>query len=79
MSAPGDWVELAACANHPEPRLWFPEVGVPGAALRLCHSCPVKEECLEYALVEKIPHGIFGGVGVDARKKMLAKRRAGVA
>lgn len=50
-------------------------------AKELCRSCPVQQDCLNYALKRKIKHGIFGGkTGVERlailRKKRLARLAA---
>jgi WhiB family redox-sensing transcriptional regulator len=37
----------------------------------ICNSCPVKSECLEFALKDGIEFGIFGGVTADERKALV--------
>ncbi|MHA6615760.1 WhiB family transcriptional regulator [Pseudonocardia sp. DLS-67] len=73
-----DWRELAACRDQ-DPELFFPlsEVG-PGArqvdrAKSVCARCPVRAECLAYALDNGLDHGIFGGTTETERR---AFRRA---
>jgi hypothetical protein len=39
-------------------------------ALAVCAGCPVKAECLQYALDNALDHGIFGGTTSQERKKM---------
>jgi WhiB family redox-sensing transcriptional regulator len=58
--------------------LWFAETsGVGGSkvAKKLCQACPVKVECLGYALDAREPHGIWGGMTVKDR---LGIRRGSV-
>jgi WhiB family redox-sensing transcriptional regulator len=64
------WMEKAACSEKdPTSTIFFPEVGQSGyqtrsvyaEAARLCLSCPVKQECLEYALDNGLGHGMWGG------------------
>ena len=46
-----DWMQEAACRGH-DPSLWYPELGETekrNEALRICTSCPVKKECLDWA------------------------------
>jgi hypothetical protein len=31
-------------------------------AKRLCHACPIINECLTFAIQNHIPHGIWGGL-----------------
>ncbi len=38
----------------------------------ICRECPVRVECLDYALSIKEPHGIWGGLNEQERSQMLA-------
>jgi WhiB family redox-sensing transcriptional regulator len=44
-----------------------------------CVRCPVRAECLDYALRAREPHGIWGGLNELERKVLLRdrERRAG--
>jgi WhiB family redox-sensing transcriptional regulator len=46
------------------------------AARSLCRSCPVQQQCLDYALVVQEPHGIWGGLNELERRRLLRKRAA---
>ena len=37
-------------------------------ALKYCNTCQVKEDCLNYALQERIEYGIWGGFNSRERK-----------
>jgi WhiB family redox-sensing transcriptional regulator len=70
-----DWREHAACRDE-DPELFFPlsEMG-PGArqadeAKAVCARCPVREQCLEYALDNGLDHGIFGGLTESERRRL---------
>ncbi|EOD70187.1 MULTISPECIES: WhiB family transcriptional regulator [Amycolatopsis] len=70
------WAELAACKDE-DPELFFPisEVG-PGArqtaqAKAVCARCPVRAECLGYALDNGLDHGVFGGTTADERRRLV--------
>jgi WhiB family redox-sensing transcriptional regulator len=39
----------------------------------------VKEQCLEYALVNRIDHGVWGGASERERRRILKRRRDAVA
>jgi hypothetical protein len=41
-------------------------------AKAICNSCPVKSECLEFALNDGIEFGIFGGVTANERKALVS-------
>jgi WhiB family redox-sensing transcriptional regulator len=80
-----DWVRRAACrpgGEHADPELWFPLGKGPETraqveeATAICRECPVRVECLEYALEHKVPDGIWGGVTELGRWKILLERRA---
>jgi WhiB family redox-sensing transcriptional regulator len=45
----------------------------------VCRRCPVRQECLEYALETREPHGIWGGLNELERRQLLRERalRAG--
>ncbi len=71
----GDWHSRAACLGV-DPDLFFP-VGSTGPALgaladaqRVCARCPVREDCLRWALDNDIDHGVWGGVGEDQRRSL---------
>lgn len=40
----------------------------------ICRTCPVRVECLEYALAIREPHGIWGGLNEAERRSLLAER-----
>ena len=44
------------------------------AAKQICDECVVRDECLEYALVNRIEHGIFGGYTEKERVRILRQR-----
>ncbi len=74
-----EWMDKAKCRNLP-PETFFPSDGLGvEAAQRICHGCPVKQECLEYALANHIDHGVWGGASERERRRILRRRRlAGV-
>ena len=47
-------------------------------AKAICARCPVRSECLDWALATREPHGVWGGYSESERKQLLiGKRRAG--
>jgi WhiB family redox-sensing transcriptional regulator len=40
-----------------------------------CCDCPVRDECLEYAIVNKIQVGIWGGLSHNQRKPVAKRYR----
>ena len=70
-----EWMEDAACLGV-DPDLWFPSRGSTGTrAKAICAGCPVRVECLDYALENNEQHGIWGGLDLPERRR-VAKWRA---
>lgn len=69
-----DWQEQAKCLGE-DPDIFFPERGSPGdSAKRVCVNCPVRIECLEYALANSERYGIWGGL--TERERTRLRRQA---
>ncbi len=65
------------CREH-DPEWWFPDKGGNRSpAKRICRTCPVAAECLEYALVNRERFGIFGGATPTERAALLRRRGRG--
>jgi WhiB family redox-sensing transcriptional regulator len=72
-----EWMAYGNCADG-DPSLFFPSDGVGvEIARRVCADCPVKEPCLEYALRNRIDHGVWGGCSERERRRILKRRRLG--
>ena len=70
-----NWRDNAAC-RHADPELFFP-VGTTGdaiddteAAIGLCRRCPVRAQCLEFAMVTNQRDGIWGAMSEEDRRRM---------
>lgn len=77
--APPSWMEQAACANHDDPDLWFPEQGQDEQrqeALRICAGCPVRAACLAYVQPMPPQSGIWGGTTEEDRIRDRRRRAA---
>lgn len=73
-----NWMATGNCAER-HPSLFFPSDGVGvDIARRVCADCPVKEPCLEYALTNRIDHGVWGGTSERERRRILKARRVAV-
>ena len=81
------WRDRAVCRDT-DPDLFFP-VGTTGSAVTeieaakaLCRTCPVREQCLEFALRANQEAGVWGGASEEERRKMrsawVARRRRGL-
>jgi WhiB family redox-sensing transcriptional regulator len=69
------WQSDALCAQT-DPEAFFPEKGGSTRdAKKICASCEVRAQCLEYALQNDERFGIWGGLSERERRKL--RRRAG--
>jgi WhiB family redox-sensing transcriptional regulator len=70
-----DWLDRAKCRDM-DPAIFFPSDGIGvQAAQRICVDCPVRSTCLEYALAERVDHGVWGGTSERERRRILRHRR----
>ena len=71
----GLWQPLGICRNY-SPDTFFPsDVGGVDRARKICNGCPVIRYCLEYALANRIEHGVWGGASERERRRILNNRR----
>lgn len=80
MTTNDSWRARAACRDkHPD--LFFPvsDANPNQAAIQqakdVCDSCPVTGQCLQWALDNRIPHGIWGGLTKPERDRLRRSRR----
>jgi WhiB family redox-sensing transcriptional regulator len=73
-----EWMLRAKCRGV-SPTEFFPSDGSGvERAMRVCDGCPVRVECLEYALEHRIEHGVWGGASERERRRILKRRGAPV-
>lgn len=79
----GAWADQAACKGYRHQhgddawrRVWFPEPGrhAYNAALKVCAGCPVRGDCADWALTNRIEHGVWGGMTRADRQEYWRKR-----
>lgn len=80
MTVPVNWREDVACRDA-DPDLFFP-IGMTGAALRqmeqakrICRACPVRIQCLGWALENRVTEGVWGGTTPDERRVIRSLSR----
>lgn len=72
---PHAWMSQGNCRQY-DPSTFFPSDGVGvDRARAICKTCPVIDNCLEYALDEHIEHGVWGGCSERERRRILKRRR----
>lgn len=73
------WQPFAACAGT-DPNLWFPERGESATlayreARKVCAECPVRRQCLDYALTPPVETmGVWGGLSARERGQLRGRR-----
>ncbi|MCU1616680.1 MAG: Transcription factor WhiB [Frankiales bacterium] len=74
-TSPEAWRRKALCAQT-DPEAFFPEKGGSTRdAKRVCTGCPVRAECLRFALVNDERFGIWGGLSERERRRVRLERR----
>jgi hypothetical protein len=72
----GDWVVDGLCGQV-DPELFFPRPNADASdAKAVCRECPVRTQCLAYALENEERWGIWGGMTPAERKRLLKKGTA---
>jgi WhiB family redox-sensing transcriptional regulator len=72
-----DWKNRGQC-RQVDPDSFFPEKGGSAKdAKRVCRSCPVRLQCLEFALENDERFGVWGGLSERERRRV--KRETGPA
>jgi WhiB family transcriptional regulator, redox-sensing transcriptional regulator len=67
------WRELAACRGT-DLEVFFPGRGESaGPARQVCAACPVRQPCLDYAITNRITHGIWGGLTERERRTLQSR------
>lgn len=72
-----DWMKDAKCAGLGNDQ-FFPDSGETQKcilACRFCRDCLVREECLEFALANRIHYGVWGGMSSPRRERLLTERK----
>jgi WhiB family redox-sensing transcriptional regulator len=74
-----DWMSEALCLSA-DPDLFFPEPGRDDnpqrtqAALRVCRDCPVKADCLRWALETEQQWGVLGEKTASQRTRIRNRK-----
>lgn len=72
-----DWRSQSACLTA-DPELFFPLSSMGPSldqlteAKKVCGRCPVRAECLDFALATQQVHGVWGGLSEEERRPLVA-------
>lgn len=81
LDLPPAWHAQAVCGVASGDAEFFPEKGgasrshAAQAAKTTCQGCPVKQQCLDYALEHRVAFGIWGGLSAMERRQLISERR----
>ncbi len=73
------WQEFAACRG-PLGSVFFPppiterkreKLARERKAKQICQACPVMNECRDYSIAIREPHGVWGGLSEKERRVLL--------
>lgn len=71
LGEPSDgWQAKAACADLDTDLFFVGPLEQPTAAKKVCTGCPVRTDCLTYALRTHQDYGVWGGLTPDERKSL---------
>lgn len=79
----GKWRDRARCRGM-DTALFFPSGkgrhprGFLDEVKQCCQECPVREECLKFAMNNELPYGIYGGLTAKERKELSKSFRNGL-
>ena len=70
------WQADALCSQT-DPEAFFPDKGgSTKQAKKVCAACPVREQCLQYAIDNSERYGVWGGLSEKERRRVARGRVA---
>ena len=73
-----EWTDAAACKGMPVSN-FFPLKGesnqIVRAAKAVCNDCVVKTDCLNFAIDNFMPYGIWGGTSIKERRYLRSAKK----
>ena len=70
------WMDFALCAETDPEAFFVEKSGDTRPAKAVCLACPVRLNCLDYAVENRIAWGIWGGLSPRQRRTLLLARSA---
>jgi WhiB family redox-sensing transcriptional regulator len=71
-----NWDNEASCQSV-DPEVFFPERQGEAATMAktICRGCPVRMQCLEFALSARLDYGVWGGMTEHERRSLRRSRQ----
>ena len=75
-SRSADWRDDARCRSRQDVEFFGRSDNrhASAQAKRLCEACPVRSACLDYANENEIAYGIWGGMNVEERERLVGRK-----
>ena len=73
MTETPDWQGARCDDENISPEVFFSPL-TQKEAVEYCLECPLMMKCAEFALKEKIPEGVWGGLTESDRRELLKNR-----
>jgi pyruvate/2-oxoglutarate dehydrogenase complex dihydrolipoamide acyltransferase (E2) component len=67
------WQTRALCAEVDDDLFFPPQGGNSAPAQQVCLGCPVRVECLQFALDHQVAYGVWGGTTASMRDRLLRR------
>lgn len=75
QTLPGSWQADAACRDAPVDIFFSLDEADQREALEYCETCPVRQECLRFAIENRETYGIWGGTREAERRTLIRDAR----
>ena len=69
------WRNKSTCSGLDTAIFFPPTDAEAGPAKKVCDTCPVRDQCLEWALATRQEDGIWGGLTDNERRRLRRRRR----
>lgn len=71
-----NWLGRARCRGMDPDRFFVRGIAQARPVIRVCERCPVRDECLRYAIENDITFGVWGGLTERQRRAHQRKQYA---
>lgn len=69
-----EWTGRARCRGLDPEQFFVRSLEQARGAIKVCQRCPVRQECLDYAVAEGIEVGVWGGL-TERQRRAYARRQ----
>ena len=67
------WYSQAACRGADVELFFAEDRAAASQAISICNQCPVRQPCLETAMVEREAYGVWGGTDQSYRQRVFRR------